>query len=862
MPLSLNYSSSSLSAKPKIKEPSLSTNNRPIISVSRVRSRDPSPSLSTKSYSRSRDPSPSEPVKDRFVSASNYVSPYSKLYTRSSGYGNKLSVGNGNSHTLGSTSAISYMTANDTTDRCRKLRVEKEQKSAKTSEERSQSREKTVANTKNERQTSTESDGDMIEITVVTRATSPTLCPTTNYSSRRRIEVAKTISKTIKRSTRKVQCEDKEVQSDRMDDTSKYCRFNTARATAPWLSYIDSKYTPNSYNRYTNSNSPSPSRYSGNKNDKNESDSSEKSPEKSTSNSRENIATRSLTRSSSIKSNSKSDKSKSKSPPIHPSQKLTSPTKSKNFNSKALPPVAPKAESPSKVTNSSSASSCTSNNKFTNKDFRKSVLNVGPTDRTRKIRSSSVDPDGGTDNKRDIDRTGRKSSSPLQNVERSSSVSSEVSYSSNNTLNSNSDDMTKNFVKLKISQTTTPIAQPMMHTENTTATFNSNDHAKQNESYAKNDETKSSIFLRALSPTTTNKLFKTNIDYTSVDVQQHHSDNEVATATVSLHEGFKQDTTESMLNQMTTNGTTLLNKKMISNDTNNWFNSNRIDDQTIDPNSNTNMIYSDCVNMKNKLRHIDSGELPWWLNETENEYVDSIASLNQSENQTESLKTAEGKDWLSDDNNTEPVDTSEGTKSIYRISHIRSGERAWWLEDNDANNSNKSVSNMDETDNSANFTFKIKRIESGEKAWWLTEDNETTDDNTTSDFRFNLNESVQRNPSSYYSERQPDRIYNNDKLMPLGDRASPEGLEDLNNTGRLSPYDNFVKTSDKTLKKTFISRHENIDDLLGGSCHTLNPMRLDCFAENNTFEKILPTQVRVHDGTAQKPYVEHIADER
>lgn len=103
---------------------------------------------------------------------------------------------------------------------------------------------------------------------------------------------------------------------------------------------------------------------------------------------------------------------------------------------------------------------------------------------------------------------------------------------------------------------------------------------------------------------------------------------------------------------------------------------------------------------------------------------------------------------------------------------------------------------------------------------------------------------------------------------PLGDRASPEGVEDSKNeSDRLSPYDNIpaslepkvynqVEMDRKAVisqSPIFISRHTNIDDLLGGSCHPLSPM-MDRMFVMDDLQEISPHDVRVHDATAQFIY--------
>uniref|UniRef100_A0A0A1X7H1 FH1/FH2 domain-containing protein 3 n=1 Tax=Zeugodacus cucurbitae TaxID=28588 RepID=A0A0A1X7H1_ZEUCU len=67
-------------------------------------------------------------------------------------------------------------------------------------------------------------------------------------------------------------------------------------------------------------------------------------------------------------------------------------------------------------------------------------------------------------------------------------------------------------------------------------------------------------------------------------------------------------------------------------------------------------------------------------------------------------------------------------------------------------------------------------------------------------------------------------------------------------------------------EKLFISRHQNIDELLGGSCRPLSPIFLDGSnsfatvpANRNLFiEEITPDQVRIHDSTAQMPVIQRM----
>lgn len=372
---------------------------------------------------------------------------------------------------------------------------------------------------------------------------------------------------------------------------------------------------------------------------------------------------------------------------------------------------------------------------------------------------------------------------------------------------------------------------------------------------------------------------------------------------ISICENIERIAIESALDQTTnpnpTTKTTLINR---NNDNNN--NINRIVDETTNSNSHSNrpshcaddkrttstsgdqfylnLNESNALNMKNKLRHIDSGELPWWMTADDDTTADDI-TLNQTESETRApVETNNGIDngkrsWLfpSDDQNR----TRESSKPMFRVTKICSGERAWWM-DNDANdegnqngtytvNNNNNREPSVEPENSAQFTFKIKRIESGEKAWWMTNDETETETNENIDFWSEINEKNETERNYRIQEqqkREQERNFysgsvNDSNEGPLGHRASPEGLEDFtSHRSGLSPYAGAGKNS---TNKLFISRHQNIDDLLGGgTSHPMNLILMDQGDMSAPLEEILPTQVRIHDGTAHTSYMQYMGDER
>lgn len=887
------------SAKSKSVDPTPLRVGRPAITVSRVQTRNPSP-LATKSYSRSRsrDPSPSEPPKDRFVSSSGYAMPstYNKLYSKSpsSSYGSKLSVRGSGTRGISASPgpALSYMTASDSSVRIMKRRTEKEERSSKSSTERSPAQE--LPSNEIESTEAPNTPIEMIEVTVVTRGTSPTLCPTTNYGRTRRIEVAKTIEKTITRPRKMAQCEDKEVQSDRLDDTSKYCRFNSARAPTPWSPYLESKL---SYSRFSNGSSVSPSKTPSRESP----ESSDKSPSKSRESSVTSKSSSASSRSSVAKtasSTTKSSKSKSKSPP-------TALTKQKSPSTKCLPPPAPKSDSPAKTPAPSSTANGSNGTKWANKDFRKSALNVGPTDRPRKMRHSSADTDSEENRSDDAQR---KSMSPLhqQRSERSPSVSSEMSYSSgnNNTNGSTTHEIAKVFAKLKLSGVAVA------------ANAISNERSTVNQTIATPHPHESCAKSDTKSPSPMTKIF-TNASSFVVGTEQPsqcYGGNSNEDDVISICENIERITIESALDQTNpTTKTTQINRNnhnfnQIVDETpsnGNWL-LNSIDEQrtssTSDGNSTCQLFInlddsSTALNMKNKLRHIDSGELPWWMSADDDQdtTADDI-TFNQTESETQAINqmndgpSSATKSWLFPPDDPNRSDAKQASPSMYRITHIRSGERAWWM-DNDGNedHNNRNGTNTangnnhegsTEPDTSAEYTFKIKRIESGEKAWWMTNDAPDTENTENIDFWSEINEKreqerisrakIQQERNLYEKSEQERNFYgglNDSSEGPLGQRASPEGLEDFTSQQRgASPYVNAggmgggESFGKNVVKKQFISRHQNIDELLGGTSHTMNLM--DQYDNSAPLEEILPTQVRIHDGTAQTAYLQHVGDER
>lgn len=393
--------------------------------TNRIKSRDPSPA--TRSLrGKSRDPSPALDNKSKIGYGCSSTAYKLNVPKSSSGiaYGSsRYSSSNAARTPTTSTSSasISYLSASDF--KARSLSKAKEAATRKSNEKDSEgeeveepkehSREENVALNDNATSSDTEEEDDEKEqfvfVTVCTRGTSPTppgAATASTVHRTRRIEIAKTIEKTIKRSMRKKRTLEKEIQSDRLDDSTRYSRFGLS-------SRVPSSYSPHT-DRYTSSSL----RYSHSP----LSISAKSSSVASSSDSKKDEVTSSSTTSTSSKSNKLVGNSKLKlSPPK--SIKQNSRQSSVENLSAQKPPAAPKAESPTKsLTSSSSLSS-----KLPNKDFRKSALNVGPTDRPRKSRTPST----GTDSDLNTVEALNGALQAIQRLERSPSAGSEVSNASN-----------------------------------------------------------------------------------------------------------------------------------------------------------------------------------------------------------------------------------------------------------------------------------------------------------------------------------------------------------------------------------------------------------------------------------------------
>ncbi|XP_029165076.1 probable serine/threonine-protein kinase DDB_G0282963 [Nylanderia fulva] len=296
---------------------------------------------------------------------------------------------------------------------------------------------------------------------------------------------------------------------------------------------------------------------------------------------------------------------------------------------------------------------------------------------------------------------------------------------------------------------------------------------------------------------------------------------------------------------------------------------------------------------KLKFWRQESGERAWWLDdvsaEAETKRSPSSASpVSRRGSNRSSFRSADRRN---------------------RIKHQQSGERAWWMSD-DPENVPEGIEvipatfpdsqSVDKPDNfadngslgSSKPLKKIRHIESGEKAWWMDSSSNIPDGivripvetNSTSDSSESYEKidiGVNSEPESRAKRslsRFPIEFPPPPSEEPLGDRASPEGVENPpdppdNYNGRDSPYDNVPTTRRLSPRKRpstlplFIGQHTDIDDVLGDTntlCHSpvLSRVRKqerveeDSFENSSECEEIDATQVIIHDSTPKTPVIQ------
>lgn len=678
---------------------------------------------------------------------------------------------------------------------------------------------------------------EMESVAVVTRSTSPIQSTSVTVPRARRLEVAKTVEKVITRPRRKADAVDKEVQSDRLDDTSRYSRFGSSSSrtsAAPWSSFLDMKFSSPGDNQKT-------AKIEQSKEDISSQSDKTGGKTQSHKNSKEGSASpKNMSRSNSIKnlnrSFSKLDMKGKDSRSPTPTSQLNEKSKQKvkGSDKKQLPPQIPKNES-----NSKSSSGITPN-----KDFRKSVLNMNQDGKSKKVtkRSNSVSSaDSGSEAADTTDISENLTSCPSYHKSNSSSSklpqrvsvesarrsctrspSIETNSCSSSPASGSEDDQSKKSKQKKRPTAFSPKASDDLLSEKAPKPPLS--PRVRNDSQRSETEAKS-FLMRALAPVTS--LFKVRHIDSSDKVNWMDSSTE---HTPDSPDHSKQFVVEEKPQKK-------IIKRAESGEKAWWMEE--------DKSESGKVLTPEEKIIKKSLRHTDSSEKAWWMDENAEvpSGIEQYSNESQDENSGYVYKVRQNDSdskewWLSSSDNANDKSASENAiqpESLqqYRLRHIDSGERAWWCSstENLAENTNQQKQPQT-THGGGKPIYKIRHQESGEKAWWMDQQEKQEQSDDESD----------------------------DDLIPLGDRASPEGLETpRDDEGRRTPYDNVPGFQGKPKRPThiplFISKHTNIDDILGGTTQLLSPLMNTIFNYQRDFEEyeeIDPSQVKIHEGMKQK----------
>ncbi|XP_065094672.1 pneumococcal serine-rich repeat protein isoform X3 [Ochlerotatus camptorhynchus] len=738
----------------------------PSPSVSKMRSRDPSPAMSTTAARRSsREPSPAESIREKYGLNSSGYRPYGRSSTSLATTSSRISTSSSPVPTNQMAGlALSYMTSSETiaarttrpssrllmsqsreTSQCpsplllrsqifspEPLLIVENEKKPEEEEESSSSTETSSSEeeTSEETESSVEPEAKIfIEISLVTRGTSPTPPGSTPYLRARRAEMCKTIEKTIQKQLLIVETADKAVQSDRMDDSTKYLRYSQP-ATRNWSPFLD-KFSSSASSGYTRYSSAS-SRYSR--------DSSSQSRETSVCSPRNDVPEKKEEKISTLaarvrdmnlsKSASPRSNAASRSTTSTPSIKQKTPPKHK---SPEKPPPAPvKDGSPTK----------SSANSKINKDFRKSALNMGPApERPRKgstssnkSSSSASSSSTATQTADGISQNGvsripqatRASASPCRRSDRSSSTSSELSTATS-------------------SSTSEADGQPVRSSHMVSST-DEHGNAVTDSSNANNE-----LLMRAIQLAT---------NFVNNNNRNHNSwfDNN---STTSVSESLNQD---SMSKSGWEAGT-------------HYMESIKDDDSTEEEEEEDD----DDGGKKSELQ-----QASWWKND--NGFVQHPPSIQEPQPSAKSyaykirpVQSGEKAWWMTNDSDSTKADDEVNSQTVNGGCHLTvpseenenksyspfkpingskndSGEKPWWLTDNgskvekendegqveedddddaddddddddaeanvqeETTESNTSASIFSRLENQLNSPFKpakVTRVESGEKAWWM-----------------------------------------------------------------------------------------------------------------------------------------------
>ncbi|XP_024946299.1 uncharacterized protein LOC107273227 isoform X3 [Cephus cinctus] len=257
---------------------------------------------------------------------------------------------------------------------------------------------------------------------------------------------------------------------------------------------------------------------------------------------------------------------------------------------------------------------------------------------------------------------------------------------------------------------------------------------------------------------------------------------------------------------------------------------------------------------KNRLKHQQSGERAWWMSDDPESVPEGVEVLSPPATAITTAIPTENNEPVKFDE----VETEYSRATLHKIRHIDSGEKPWWM-DSSSNvpegvekiSTELSKSNSDSSESLERLEIGSPVLQSGE---------------------FRMKRSLSRFPIEFPPPPPPEE--------PLGDRASPEGVENPpdppDNYGRDSPYDNIQPN--QTIRRSpprrrpstlplFIGNHTNIDDLLGDSLGPAHSpvkslvrkqeiLEESSSDESSECEEIDATQVIIHDSTPKTPIIQ------
>ncbi|KAL4717689.1 hypothetical protein ACJJTC_000838 [Scirpophaga incertulas] len=753
-------------------------------------------------------------------------------------------------------------------------------------------------------------------VTVITRHTSPTPPGSSAYVRSRRADMAKTIEKAITRLKNRPEMIDKEVQSDRLDDPTRSSRYgSTTRASVTNWSY----YTSNNYTGYAGRYSTHYSNLRENNTENTNGDRSSRS-QSTEPQTRENksVSPQPETNSKIIVNNNVSEPSqeivavyeqnqddmpeiiinvnfklKRAKSPLSNTTELISPELT--ITNSQLPPQPPKSEGAvvkiKKAKTRKSSTDCSSDSSLKKKVVKRRSKSASsteseqsgePSDKNKEI--SSISPSKYVKKNSSSSNIQKCSPKLKHSISReSNSPESSITLSTQSSL---SEDEPNTKSKTKDSSRTSA--------DDTSISMDKSPKQSSQKVEPGAEEAKS-FLIRALAPVT--NLFKIRHQDSSESSKWPENSTSESTGKDISNLLTESDRSNKSKNIIASNDDGIVKLKSIrhieSGERAWWLDSDI--DQTNSASDKNN---------DRKIKQTESGEKGKWQESNNEVKVESHRTLGNSmesegskqlKNRTyaddekpwwldSSANIPEGIERLSPSRKTSSESERSEKYNFFKVRHIDSGDQNdWWLTSNENSPHSKkcesqhSLSKSSSDQNSLPLR-RIRHIESGERPWWLSSGN-------------NIPEGIEKLPTpppqqesdSSDSEEVSDYIHTS-KIPPfplslpdeesLGDRRSPEGLETPKDSedyrGRTSPYENNYHSRRRTYRQNsmdmYISRYTDIDDILGTSGQIHSPFMDSIFARrsgqisfnDDECEEINPTQVRIHDSTAQRPVIKKL----